>query len=751
MHLLKLNSIDFRAFNGFKWQAELPDFASYNLIYGWNGSGKTTFSQIFRNIEKKCISPDCMFELEIDGQRYDHNAFISRLIDLKIKVFNNEFVKDNVFNSQGHLEPIYYIGENSITKQAEVEDLRKVKLEKERELSNFIRQSSESRKRFDRHIVETAKRIKDLLSSSGSNYYNTYHKTNYSDAAMRMKRSQDREQKKLSSDQRNELKKRIEQNPKRVLDVIDYKFANTAVLQKEVSILVDRTVSANTLERLSADPELSEWVKEGLSQHYKKNSQTCLFCEQNLPHNHLSRLAEHFNREYVEFAYELKSYITKLKDLLSLSAINLPSRDSFYDDLAEIFESHVSKFVKEQTEYRRFIQSLIDLLEKKCLNIFISLEFTIENGSSSKVDLDEINKLIQNHNEITKDFQNAISKARKQLEEDIILECQQDFTELEFQIDYVSRQVNILQDEIRELNKNIDEISKAIVQHRTPAEQLNKDLACYLGRSELCITTKENGYTISRNGVPATSLSEGERTAVAFLYFLKTLEDQNFNIRESIVIIDDPVSSLDANSLFHAFGFLKERTKHASQLFVLTHNFTFYQQVKDWFNKMRPDKGRPKDKTKHSYYMLRCYHKDGNRKACLLPLSKLLIDYSSEYHYLFKLLYDYSKQEEIPVEACHTIPNAARRVLEYFLAFKVPNGDNCYNKLFHLNHKLDAARLVTIYRYTNFYSHPTGVGLEGHDISILSETRKVLQDLFELMESADRDHFTTLCEAIQES
>ncbi len=42
--------------------------------------------------------------------------------------------------------------------------------------------------------------------------------------------------------------------------------------------------------------------------------------------------------------------------------------------------------------------------------------------------------------------------------------------------------------------------------------------------------------------------SEGERTAIAFLYFLKSLQDKSFDLANGIVVIDDPVSSLDANA-----------------------------------------------------------------------------------------------------------------------------------------------------------------------------------------------------------
>lgn len=37
----------------FNWPAELPVFGHYNLIYGWNGSGQTTVSRVFRGLEMR--------------------------------------------------------------------------------------------------------------------------------------------------------------------------------------------------------------------------------------------------------------------------------------------------------------------------------------------------------------------------------------------------------------------------------------------------------------------------------------------------------------------------------------------------------------------------------------------------------------------------------------------------------------------------------------------------------------------------
>ncbi|MBS1775697.1 MAG: AAA family ATPase, partial [Bacteroidetes bacterium] len=52
--ITKVNRIkDFGIFKNFSWDVSINPFKKRNLIYGWNYSGKTTFSKLFNNLEKK--------------------------------------------------------------------------------------------------------------------------------------------------------------------------------------------------------------------------------------------------------------------------------------------------------------------------------------------------------------------------------------------------------------------------------------------------------------------------------------------------------------------------------------------------------------------------------------------------------------------------------------------------------------------------------------------------------------------------
>jgi wobble nucleotide-excising tRNase len=296
------------------------------------------------------------------------------------------------------------------------------------------------------------------------------------------------------------------------------------------------------------------------------------------------------------------------------------------------------------------------------------------------------------------------------------------------------------------MRNNIAELEREIVEFRRPAEELNADLAAYLGRDDLRLEVKSTGYRMLRNGQPATHLSEGERTAIAFLYFLKSLSDRSFDMANGIVVIDDPVSSLDANALYSAFGYMKERTKAAGQLFILTHSFSLFRLVRNWFHHL-PGQGKKDVALRPArFFMLAATAQDGARGARLAGLDPLLEQHESEYHYLFKRVHLEAGQVGVPaLERHYEVPNVARRLLEAFLSFRFPNESDLHAKLEQV--EFDSARKTRILRFLHTYSHHDSVAHPAHDLSALSETTAVLKDVLVMMQHVDRGHFDRMVEA----
>lgn len=70
---------------------------------------------------------------------------------------------------------------------------------------------------------------------------------------------------------------------------------------------------------------------------------------------------------------------------------------------------------------------------------------------------------------------------------------------------------------------------------------------------------QERFQLVRKNGAVAKNLSDGERTAIAFSYFLTKLKELTHDdFKEAIVYIDDPISSLDSNHIFQITAAINE-------------------------------------------------------------------------------------------------------------------------------------------------------------------------------------------------
>ncbi|WP_424946521.1 AAA family ATPase [Candidatus Spongiihabitans sp.] len=370
-------------------------------------------------------------------------------------------------------------------------------------------------------------------------------------------------------------------------------------------------------------------------------------------------------------------------------------------------------------------------------------------------------------NEKTKNFSDTRKASERKLEDHYVSVIYDD--------------VEALKDNIKDLNENIKHLKEGnpddpndmgigaiesrIIENKIKmsasgiaCEKINDQLKTFLGRDEITfeVSKKEHikeeyikeeyikeeyikeeyikeEYIIKRNGDVAKNLSESEKTAIAFVYFTIHLEDQDFDINNGIVVIDDPISSLDSNSMFQSFAFLKNSVKDAHQGFMLTHNFEFLKLLLGWMD----------SKSKHSsYYMINNhYDLDNGRVARLDVLDNLLQKYDTEYQYLFKVLYNFESKGTI--ESVYHIPNIARKVLENFLAIMVPDSGNMQKKLEQID--FDENKKTAIYKFTNSQSHMTGGGF---DPSLVPECQKNVKYLLEMMEEVFPKHFKVLQEAV---
>ena len=149
--------------------------------------------------------------------------------------------------------------------------------------------------------------------------------------------------------------------------------------------------------------------------------------------------------------------------------------------------------------------------------------------------------------------------------------------------------------------------------------------------------------------------------------------------------------------------------------------------------------------------MLERVHDDTSRRMTIQKLDPLLERYESEYHYLFSIIYrEANAVEPATMERAYHLPNVARRVLEMFLAFRMPQAaGELWNKMKELD--FDEARKLRIVRFVHTHSHGDTISEPEHDPSVLGEARSVLVDLMELIKAEDSKHYGAMLEVVRET
>ncbi len=739
----------YRVFRDFEWPASLPEFKQFNLIYGWNGSGKTTLSSLFTALQNQTPVPEGDVQFACGGLIHKASEFGPEKMLPNVRVFDSAFIRDSVFASK-RVGPIYFLGKESAEKQQEIERLKKAALATAADKRLVQADIQKADKALEEFCVQQGRIVKEALRSAGNNAYNNYNKSGFLDTAKRLGALDAAKlaEKQLSEEKRDEFRTKKDSKMKDPLPVLSAalpELSPTTALAKE---LLERTVVSATISELASDPVTAQWVKQGLALHVQneKHAPRCRFCDQPLLDERVRMLEGHFNDQYERLQQDANTLVLSLESLAKdFDVSGLPDKTALADHLASAFSSATETFTQEAHKARRYLDALVEAVKAKKASPFKAVSLTEYMGEAEVPDMAaatvailKIRELVETHNTDCTNFEEMVRGARKALEEAFVCDALGDFKEKQAGLDALRARDAKLAQEGAATQETIGQLEREIIEHQRPAEELNKELASYLGRSELQFKVDGTAYVITRAGQIAEHLSEGERTAIAFLYFLKSLEGKDFDLASGIVVIDDPISSLDANAIFSAFGFMRARTKTAGQLFILTHNFTFFRQVKNWFCKG--------ERKCHCLFMLEACVDEKGRFARLAPLDPLLRDYESDYHYLFKLVAGMvGAKSGGSLEGHYAMPNIARRLLETFLSFRYPASAAAptggLSALLDGVQSVDAAVKMRILRFLHVCSHFDRVGDQEHDPSILAETPKIMADVMDLIRAEDQRHY----------
>ncbi len=728
-------------FGDYSRSPEVPDLNRYNLIYGENGSGKTTLSRLLACLEEgeHADHPDLEFTIETQSGALARGTRYGR----KVRAFNSDFIEANIGGLDGPLRHILILGEENKLVAAEIKseiDTRDARLRRIAELDASVARLETERGRLFSGIAKT------IGEATSGATLRSYRKPDAEGAFRNLTGGEQ-----LSDEELALHHTTVHQDMMPSIVQIQEPSVRIGVDEPESAIAVARgtalracdlaaeSAQSNVLERLLGKPDIASWVEQGISLHGRHSSETCEFCARPMPAERLAALADHFSAE----DQRLKARIERERDRLSaaiegLNRIIAPDRLALYSELRDSYDAATKELDAALIELKARLGEVDATLTSKLANRTRSYEATASSDTARLAQsFTNLNAIIERHNEKTAGFDSARSTSRDAIEAHYLRSIKGQADELAERIVAATVEIALLRNGgeglpdvrgIAALNASIAAKQAQVSNEHKGGENLTRDLCQFLGRTDLRFDSGVDGYHVMRRGRPARRLSEGEKTAIAFLYFLVQLTDRDFDMSEGVVVIDDPISSLDASAIYQAFSFLKNRTQGAKQLFILTHNFEFLRLVINWLQNI------PGPRAEKTFTMVLCSETEEGRSARLAPLDRLLIDHATEYHYLFKVLHTFKSDGTIL--GCYHVPNIARKVLETFLDFHVPSNRSLHRKLEETD--FDPHKKTAIYKFANDLSHHTG---KSFDPALVAETQKNTIYLLEMIEAVAPLHY----------
>lgn len=748
---------DFGIYRNYSHNPNLDCFSRFNLFYGWNGSGKSTISRLMRMLSNRSIAedhPHCKFEVELeDGSKVSQSTLDN--FPLKMFVFNQDFINENISWDQV-IKSILLISEEKIEDRKKLINTNEVLKEKQHEYKKLSDEIRKETKEISKFLSDIASKIKTQFQKieTDDKYYLNYNKTRVEQFLA--SHSNISNIKNLSLEEIDTIIKSIKPAEKKQLIfegiVIDKK--NLVEQRKNIQHALSSSYVAFAIEKLKDNSKLSNWVEQGLEIHRQTQSEYCEFCGNKVEIERLEELEKHFNKEYIAFKEKLimlRALINKEK----FGVINYPHTTELYEEYQSEYNQSLVNISTTIEEINLVLDDLNNKLTLKINDPFAiivdipelneeRIDYLIDNGG-------RLERIIAQHNEKTANFKEETNKKKKALEAHLLKEALLNFNFLSKHNTLKKKQTSLLQlkGNINRLESDVLTIETTLSNQFLGATEFNKRLHGFIGRKELSLRFDSalKGYRIMRNEVQAKNLSEGEKTAIAFIYFITKLKENGNDISDSIIVIDDPISSFDSNNLFHAYSFLKNECQHAKQLFVLTHNFNFYKLLRDWLVKKNKNKTSV---TKSVFYSIESFKAgDDLRESRIVNANKVLLDYQSEYHYIFSKVYDFKDNQLLSLDEAFTVANLSRKLLEGFLSFKYPKKRNDFSQLMDAS-KCDDVVKDKIYKFINKYSHNQTIEFGDENIeNLLGESQNIVIDILHLIKTLDEEHYLEMVQVVE--
>lgn len=643
---------------------EIPEFKKVNFFYGANGSGKTTVSNFIYDPANERF-PDCQIEWQND-------------IKLKALVYNKEF-RDRNFG-KGTIAGVFTLG------QATKEEAELIE-EKRKELKELEKKGIQRKKVLDGQIEKRDYLENDFREEVWTTIYKK-HENYFKEAFKGVMQKKPFLTRLLDEFENNsadlktieDLKERantiLGEQPNRLDTIPTITYSRIDEIEQD-EIWSKKIIGKSDVEiaKMIQRLNINDWVNEG--KKYLQEDETCPFCQQEtITEEFRNQLEGYFDESFTNDTNKVKelneeylrTFENVTNELQLIETTEKANKESKLDveKLSSLLRTLSGQFTGNK-----------ELLKSKLKEPSRSIELV-----STKEQFNEIVKLVKTANEAVKKHNDIVdnyaTERQKLVDEIWNFIIKDNRTRIEYFIKHktglqkginnLTEKVKKLREEYLALDREIKELTKNVTSIQPSVDEINQTLKSFGFQNFEIVPSKTgvNQYQVQRaNGELAEeTLSEGEITFITFLYFLQLAKGSTTETEitdDRILVIDDPISSLDSNVLFVVSSLLKEIAKsirnnegNIKQIILLTHNVYFHKEV-SFIN------GRTKECSDTNYWILR---KIDN--ISYLQDFELTNPIQNSYELLWRGLKTKDHNSGI------TIQNTMRRIIENY--FKILGG-----------------------------------------------------------------------------
>lgn len=566
----------------------VADLTFVNFFYGNNGAGKSSITHAIEEDDGVVWA---------DGKSAD---------DYDVLVYNQDFINENFVN-YGDLKGVFIFGEEDIEAKKRIAELTEEKKKK----SDAKVTAGEEYKQKTAGVDAALAQFQEACFSKTADIRKHFEKCmdgkkqkrNFAEAVLGEKTPKEHD---LSELERlygvafDDTARAYAEFKK--AGATTYGSLPGKELLDKVIVSSSDTPFARFLKALGSTA--SDWVRDGHTHFSGSAGGKCPYCQQKLPANFENEIATTFDAQYQQDIRDLgqfqTTYSRETADIVRVLQTNtadaMPSLDlKAYQERLSLLES------KFEVNRQRIAEKVKE--PSKTVSLEDTDTLLLEIGAM----IDDINKLIKANNDVVAAKKSSKEKCKTEIMQhlafllaDEVTSYKDEVARLKTEIDDVTEHGKKLKKEIGELTTQISELNKHNANTEAAIDSINKILrdSGFQGFSIRAKDGVENVYEIVReNGTVAENLSEGERNFIAFLYFYHRVRGSmnSEELKEKIVVIDDPVSSMDSTALFIVSAIVREMINvcrnnteylnpqvpgdYIKQLFILTHNVYFHREV----------------------------------------------------------------------------------------------------------------------------------------------------------------------------